>query len=84
FQKAQAQIYFNKQQLFLKHDNKRIKVPISSNDIKKLEIQKKKQPGSNSRDEFGKYIYKDKKLVKAEGYYTEEAIKEPADLFYNL
>ncbi|CAG8551394.1 13795_t:CDS:2, partial [Cetraspora pellucida] len=71
-------------QLFLKHNGRRIKVHISNNRTKKLEVpEKKDEPGSDSRDEFGKYIYEDEELVKAEEYFTEEAIKEPIDLFYN-
>ncbi|CAG8477513.1 11087_t:CDS:2 [Scutellospora calospora] len=38
---------------------------------------------SDSRDEFGEYIYEDEELVKAEEYYTEENTEERNKLFYN-
>ncbi|CAG8771602.1 14568_t:CDS:2, partial [Cetraspora pellucida] len=66
------------------HDGKRIEVPISSNGTKKLEVpEERDQPGSDSGDEFGEYTYEDEELVEAEGYYTEEAIDEIEELFYN-
>ncbi|CAG8615893.1 12204_t:CDS:2, partial [Cetraspora pellucida] len=70
FQRAQVRIHFDEQRLFLKHDGKRIEVPISSNGTKKLEVpEERDQPG--------------RRASEAEGYYTEEAVEEPMDLFYN-
>ncbi|CAG8766663.1 12172_t:CDS:1, partial [Ambispora leptoticha] len=79
-----ARIHFDEQKLLLKHDGRRIEVPISNSGTKKLEVpEERDQLDSDSGDEFGEYTYENEELVEAEGYYTEETSEEDNELFYN-